>query len=62
MVTEREETNTISIGEIALSSSNLPIDELIGRVISMLQDATIKSYLENLANRKLIGTSKSYVS
>jgi len=54
--------NSITCGEIQLSSSSLPMLELVNYLKGLLTDEVVHDYLERLSVRKFIGTSKSYVS
>lgn len=59
---EIETHNGITIGELCLTSSDLPMSELINYVIGLLQDKTIKDYLQDLNQRRLFNQAKSYMS
>jgi len=52
--------NTIQIGQIALSSNKLSLDDLIGRVIALLQDKTIREYLQQFKVIEGLGGSSTY--
>lgn len=52
--------NAVVIGELSLSSANLPMKDLITYALNLLENKIIKSYLESLSQRKMIGANKSY--
>jgi H2-forming N5,N10-methylenetetrahydromethanopterin dehydrogenase-like enzyme len=52
-----EQHNAIVIGSISLESSNLSIDELINRALSIIEDATFKDYLTTIKLSGLTGSA-----
>jgi len=59
---ETETHNSITLGEIELVSTDLPMEKLIDYVIAILENEIIKKYLQNLGERKILNLSKNYVS
>jgi hypothetical protein len=51
----KETYNSIIVGGINLESSNLTMDQLIGRVLSIIRDPTFKDYLALNKQQKLLG-------
>lgn len=52
-----EQYNQVSCGEITLVA-DIPIQHLVGVLISMLQDKTINNYLQVLSKRQLMESAK----
>jgi hypothetical protein len=55
-----EHNNSLSIGEINLSSTDLGMDDLINRMIFLLEHQTIKEYLSFVEQKKVLGGGSNY--
>lgn len=55
IIIDKQTYNHVSIGDLVLESSHMDMDDLICRIVSMLNDPLIKEYLELCKVKRING-------